>query len=423
MQDDSIPKPDPFARKPKMRTTVGEILPDRSVLDLVVVNDRLLLCHSDGLQHLVLPHFEFGNIAYFPPRLEPSLYGALKFPGPPVEYGSLTELFNQAVAIVEERGFSSDIGRYSGLLSLASWVPELFFDPPTLIISGEEMKQAAVLFSLLNCMCRRPFLTAQLSRSLPFEVQPTLLVLAPDTSAKACAFWRAANIRSVRVPSRRGTVDSLACTRVFFVSDDEALASWGAEALRLPLLPCTQLLPATEDELAGIANQLQPRFLMFRLRQLAQINRTAPPKTQTQFANHEISRQLLALVQGEPKIVASITPVLEAQQREFREYQQRDPYRAILESVWSPSHECKEISVAEVTKRVNDILRSRGETSISDSRVIGWKLRKLGLPRGRNGDGKHLRFSRQIRLQIHGLASKFQVKLRTFEDCPDCKKG
>lgn len=420
MRDDSFPELDPFARTPKVRTTFGEILPDRTVLDLVVVDDQLLLCHYDGMQHLVLPYFESGNIVYAPPRLESNLYGALKFPAAPVEYGSLTGLFNEAVAIVEQRGFSSEVGRCCGLFSLASWVPELFFDPPTLIIYGREMKQAAVLFSLLNCMCRRSFLTAQLSRSLPFWVQPTLLVLAPDTSAKACAFWRAANIRGVRVPSRRGAVDSLACTRVFFVSDDEALASWGAEALRLLLLPCAQLLPATEEELTGIANELLPRLLMFRLRQSVQINRTAPPTTQKQFANYEISLQLLALVQGEPDIVASITPVLEAQQREFREYQQRDPYRVILESVWSPSHESKEISMAELTKRINDMLRSRGETSVSDSRVIGWKLRQIGLPRKRNGDGMRLRFSRQIRRQIHVLASKFELNLRTFEDCPDC---
>ena len=375
MRDDSVPEPDPFARTPRVRTTFGEILPDRTALDLVVVDDQLQLCHYDGMQPLVQPYFEFGNIVYAPPRLEPSLSGGLKFPAPPVEYDSLTGLFNEAVAMVEQRGFSREVARCSGLLALASWVPELFFDPPTLIIYGREMKQAAVLFSLLNCMCRRSFLTAQLSRSLPFWVQPTLLVLAPDTSAKACAFWRAANIRGVRVPSRRGVVDSLACTRVFFVSDDEALESWGAEAWRLPLLPCAQLLPPTEEELTGIANELLPRFLMFRLRQLVQINRTAPPTTQKQFANYEISRQLLALVQGEPEIVASITPVLEAQQRELREYQQRDPYRVILESVWSPSHESKELSMAELTKRINDIFRSRGETSVSDSRVIGWKLR------------------------------------------------
>jgi len=77
--------------------------------------------------------------------------------------------------------------------------------------------------------------------------------------------------------------------------------------------------------------------------------------------------------------------------------------------------------MAELTKRINEILRSRGETSVSDSRVIGWKLRRLGLPRERNSDGMRLRFSRQIRRQIHELARKFQLNLRTFEDCPDCK--
>jgi hypothetical protein len=131
MRDNSSPsETGAFARKPKVITTCGETLPDGTIVDLVTTIDQLLLCHWDGKQHRVLPCLDFDNVVYTPPRLEPSLYSAFRFPGPPVEYGSLGTLFDATAAVFEARGYSTDVGHCCALFALASWLPEFFLIRP-----------------------------------------------------------------------------------------------------------------------------------------------------------------------------------------------------------------------------------------------------------------------------------------------------
>ena len=79
------------------------------------------------------------------------------------------------------------------------------------------------------------------------------------------------------------------------------------------------------------------------------------------------------------------------------------------------------MSTAEITKRVNALLRDRGETLRYNSNEIGWKLRNLELLSRHNGTRRALRFSRDIRLKIHRLATKFGLRLPLVADCDDCK--
>jgi hypothetical protein len=120
--------------------------------------------------------------------------------------------------------------------------------------------------------------------------------------------------------------------------------------------------------------------------------------------------------------MTAVAPLLEAQRQEFEESRQRDPYRAIIESLWGPAHNTKEVTVAEVTKRTNAILLSRGENIELDERVVGWNLRRLQVSRGRNGKGKLVRFSADVRRQVHELARRFQLELPKFTRCVYCKR-
>jgi hypothetical protein len=128
------------------------------------------------------------------------------------------------------------------------------------------------------------------------------------------------------------------------------------------------------------------------------------------------------LLESEPAILRKVAPLLEEQQHQSLEHQELDPHRAIVESIWAPSHQTTEISMAELTKRVNAIVCSRGETIQFDSRSLGWKLRHLKLPRERNHKGKRLLFSREVRSRVHQLARHLELDLKDFPDCPDCKE-
>jgi len=79
------------------------------------------------------------------------------------------------------------------------------------------------------------------------------------------------------------------------------------------------------------------------------------------------------------------------------------------------------MSTDAITKRVNALLHDRGETLRYNSLEIGWKLRNLGLLSQHNGKRKALRFSRDVRRQIHRLAAQFGLQLPRFAECEDCK--
>ena len=93
---------------------------------------------------------------------------------------------------------------------------------------------------------------------------------------------------------------------------------------------------------------------------------------------------------------------------------------AILEVIWAPLHETKEITVNRITELTNALLRCRGEVLEYSAVEIGWKLRNLGLYRHRNGSGMVLRFSREHSLIIHQLAQRFALSLSPASNCPYC---
>jgi hypothetical protein len=93
---------------------------------------------------------------------------------------------------------------------------------------------------------------------------------------------------------------------------------------------------------------------------------------------------------------------------------------AILEVIWAPLHETKEITVNKITDLTNALLRCRGEVLEYSALEIGWKLRNLGLYRHRNGSGMVLRFSHEHGLIVHQLTQRFALSLSPAPECPYC---
>ena len=200
----------------RFRETCGEILRDSSILDLVSDGDRLLLCHWNGHQSVILPFLDRDGTVYRPPALSPSLRQALRFPAAAVEYGSLRTLFSDIVKIFENMGISKDDSRWCALVVLSTWVPELFSNLPTLLLCGSDVSQAATLFRVFACLCRRALIIAEFCRTLPFSIRPTLLILSAELSGKERAFWSVSNFKDVHIPRHGNAVDNFACPRVVF---------------------------------------------------------------------------------------------------------------------------------------------------------------------------------------------------------------
>lgn len=404
-----------------MRFTLGEILPDGTLIEPIDVDGTLKLLHSDGIQNDIVPQFDYDNTILCPPYLHSTLRNATTFPGPPLDYGSVSQLVDQSAGYFGRWGFPRELGQLCGVIALATWVPELSFSPVTVVIYASDMREAAILAKSLGCICRRPFLTPQLSRALPFWIEPTMLVLATNMSPKQCAFWRAGGIPGAWVPSRGGAFESLACPKILFTDDQQSQARWGPDVLQFPLLSYAPVSAPTEQELAEMRKALQSQFLMFRLQQLTQANK-APASAPNQSAKYELSQQLLAFVQDDPQLVSTVAPLLEAQQQELEETRQRDPSRAIVESLWAPAHSAKQMTVAEVATRTNAILLSRGESLKLDVRAVGRRLSNLALDRPRNRKGRFLRFSADVQRRVHELVRNYGLKLPKIKRCIHCKE-
>ena len=408
-----------FSSKTQERTTYGETLPNGMIVDLVEAPDQdaLNLLSWDGKQILIRPVVECGGISYRPPQLHPTILSAMRFPNGVSGYGTTLELFwKVAGAFSQHLGLKEDWAAFTTCAILSSWVCELILIPTTLCLSGA-FTQVCNALRLCSALCHRALPVAELSRRLPFYLRPTLIVNDPLLKGKS-AFWRAATCRGLFVAGTGSTLCALNCTKVIVLQPEESPSKWGREAMFMPLPPAD--IPLLRDSLlADIAAEFQPQLEMFRLRLLS----GAEPFVSTPhpLAKFELMRNLALCIPDDADIVRVLTPLLESLQQGLVEWGPHDPRRVCLQAVWAPSHQQREMSVGEITIRVNAILRSLGDIYEYSVREIGWKLRELQLPTRSDGRRKVLRFSGENRSQIHQLVREFGLELPYYDDCADCK--
>jgi hypothetical protein len=411
-----------FAEKLRVRATCGEILPTGEILDLVAAADGegLDLLRWDATQELVIaPRIECGGVLYHPAKLHPSILQAMRFPNGAAEYGTDAELFGRIAGLYREYAdLPEDLAAYTTCFTLASAVPELLPIPLTLCVSGAPVHQIHKLFGLIRELWRRGLRVAELNRRLPFFLHPTLMVDDPRLSGKARAFWVSASRQGMFVAGAGDTVRELACSKVVLSRPEDPEDAWGEDAMHL-VLPHAELPTLSNDLLTRIAAEFQPQLEMFRLRHLSGVD---PFVSATHpLARFDLARNLGACIPEDPGIIQLLTPLFESYQQDISAQRSRDPRVAILEAIWSPSHDQEEMTVGEITKRVDAILRSRGVNQDHNVRQIGWKLRDLALYSTSNGKCKVLRFSGQIREGIHEWVQEFRLQLPFRKDCSGCQ--
>jgi hypothetical protein len=413
-----------FQDRPQVRETYGEILPNGVVIELVTTDSTdLSLLHGDAQNYQIEPQFQDGLTIYHVPCLEPTVFDATRFPCGVTEYGTPGKLFSKVSDLFcHYMGFSREQAVCMTRVVFCSWFPDCGARPVTLCIMGMDMDQVMRLFQLLHVLCRHPLVVAELSPKLPLILGLTLLVNVPAMSARAGGLWRASNYRGTFIPGARGAIRNIACAKIIFCETEAARRVWGPEAMDIALLPTIRELPSlTEQEQAQLAAEYQPRFLMLRLRSLPRMHKSGAASCQRKFAGFELGADLPACIAQDPEIVKAWTPLVEAHEQELLARRSLDPRVAIVEAVWAAAHKEKEMSTEQITQRVNALLHDRGENLTYNSKEIGWKLSNLALVRCHNGKCKVVRFSREMRRQIHQLAAQFGLKLPKVADCADCK--
>jgi hypothetical protein len=413
-----------LGEKSRIVTTSGEIFADGSVIELVTSasENRLNLLFWNQHQKRIASTIEYLGRAYQAPDLDQTLLRAICFPMVATQYGTGRKLFTE-ISKLFERYIGSPKSDASLLTawSCSTWFPDCVASPPTLLVSGPDMGHAMTLFRLLSCLCRRSLVLADITRSgllAVMRLQPTLLMNRTGEFPKIWDLCGTSNYRGVYVLNNLGGVHTLAGSKAFFAGMGN---TWSDEAvhLALPAAP-PDLLTLDEQRQAEIANRFQPQLLMYRLRNLRRVRESHSAVCQLKFPNTEVARNLAACIQGEPDIAQAIAPILQRQDEDVHARRDCDVDVAIVEVIWVPLHQTREITITRVAELTNALLRCRGETLEYSAVEIGWKLRNLGLYRHRNGSGMVLRFSNENSLSIHRLAQRFGLSGSGVPGCPNC---
>jgi hypothetical protein len=360
-------------------------------------------------------------VLYRPPQLDSSVQRAVRFPLAATDYGSALYLLSNISQLSSQHfGLAEESSTITGLWAASTWVPEFFAAPPTLCVAGCSTAEMMKFVRFFAAICRRAISVADLSPRLPLAIGPTLLVVGSGSPKKVLGTWRACSYHDVYIPAGRDRLQQLVCPKAIFSENADAISSWAPEALRVVLLPGNELASLTESDLEAIAAELQPKLQLFRLRSLQSKSVSGNRRCPAEVACSELGREFFSLLAGEPGIPQLLLPMVEQQRQSTAARRLLDPLALVVEVIWMPAHEENQITTSEVRQRVNALLLTRGERLEYSANEIGWKLSDLGLRRHRNSKGMVLKFSREVRKRMHGLAGQFGLKLRKVDGCEDC---
>ena len=379
----------------------------------------LLFWHKH--REIIAPQIEYRDRVYQAPDVDETLRRAIRLPKHAADYGT-TKRFLAEIRILFERyvGLTRPESSLMSAWVCSTWFPDCASSPPTLMLSGSEIGAAITFFRLLSCLCRRSLILADVNRTgflSLMPLQPTLLISQPSGSLKILNLWETSNYRGVHVVGSGGKVHNVAGSKAIFLGMAETS---NTDAIHLAL-PGQHLLPPLDEHSQGeIANRLLPQLLMYRLCNFRRIRESCCDVRKANFPNGELAHNLTTCIQGEPEIAQAIASILQRQDQDAQGQRGCDVNLAILEAIWSPLHDTKEIAVSRIAELTNALLRCRGEVLGYSAMEIGWRLKNLGLYRHRNGGGMVLRFSQEHCRIVHQLTRRFALNLSSVTDCPNC---
>ena len=413
----------PFRADPRVVRTAGETFADGSALELVTsrCSGGLVLLLWNANRKTIAPQVEHSGRIYQPLNLDQSTCRAIRFPRNAKGYGSTGKLLCRIRDLFERYvGLAQPESMLMTAWTASSWFADCLSSPPTLLISGPDNGDAITLFRLMHCLCRRPVVLGDLSRTAFFSLASlgtTLLINQSSLPAKVRDLWKTSNYRGVHVFGN-GTLHSVASAKAVFLGMADARRDEGIH-FALPPTYC-HLPPLDERQEWEIAEELQPQLLMYRLRNFDRMRTVSAREHGSTSADTEVARNLATSVLGDGKIVKSLAPVLRHLEEDSVAQRGCDVHRAMIEVTWAAAHQDREISLSRIAELTNTLLRCRGEILEYSAAEIGWKFRNLGFRRHRNGRGMVLRFSQENRLLLHQLALRWSLNLPAAAGCALC---
>ena len=373
---------------------------------------------------------ELETVTFEPEELDPTFRRAIRFPSHPDPFGSSRQLLDELCRVIKRfTALEDDYVSLAAHAARASWFPEAPYSPIALVSSGPPSPKRQQLFSVLSCLYRRALLLGEINLSslcsLPMAFSPSLFIERDDDSPQLQKVIRATQIRGY-IPSKSKLVRTRCAT---VICNQESLNGiiHDSNAIEIPVSHTRVPLPLlTEAAQNAIADEFQPKLLMYRLTKHAQVINSTFDAAPLISSVSELARALGACVVDDPDRQADIVRMFKDKDEEVQEVCSWDQRVTVLEALLSLCHKRKRESVyvSEITNAANSILEARGEAFKLAPRTVGNKLRMLGLTTNRlDSAGRGMLLTIKIRERIHRLAwdSKIELLGGWQKQCVECR--
>ncbi len=368
---------------------------------------------------------------FYPPEIDSTTRNAIRFPAGAESYDSTRKLFDGITDVF--RKYMDLPENQMHLLAhcvLASWFVDVTAAPVCLSLVGPSSGQGSRLLRLLASLFRHPLLLGPTGLgaifSLPLKLQPALFMdggqcngqlpklLRQLSAPDSFIFWKGQLLQF------RGA--QVVCTEESLPSD---LLNAGFLEVRMP--SSRRILPILDQQARQqIAEEFQPKLLMYRLVNYQQVRSSKFDVPEFHFPVRNLSRSLAAAVPNEPEFQSNIAFLLQAQSDQDLLKPTSDLDSLVIEGMLILCHQedRKSFHVAEVSEQVNEILEARGESFDMNPWAVGRKLRKLDITTQRlDANGRGALLLNDLRHHVHSLAAKrgLLAKMGDAVRCSDCK--
>ncbi len=411
--------------------SAGEKFPDGAMIELVSSSsgrNKPDLLLWDGNTATIGSRVEHDGRIYEALELPPSLYRATRLPSQCSDYVSardlhaaLTDLFQQHLHLPEREV------NLTACFAICSCLADRLPIAPSLVISGPDEDLGIDILRLLGSVCYHPLILAGLTpgsfRLLPLQLPLTLLLNQQEMTAKLERLIRSSSYRGLYFLGNRGSVIDRFGPKAILCGNNAAIDQLGGGVIQI-FLPPSQSQPFVSDEqtLTGIANALQPRLLMYRLKNSGKANQSQVDLSEFTYATRPLARALAMCFPEDLELAREMVQLLRPQDEDARLQRANSIGCAIVEVLLGFIHEQKltEMTVGDLADFANSFLRSRGEILAYSPEEVGWKLRGLKLIRHRTSSGSQIQFDGQTSQQVHRLAREYDLEPSCIETCSEC---
>lgn len=395
----------------------------------------LLAVYRKGKIHYT-DRFRHNGQLFVPFRRKKDVFRAIRFPRTAQAYGNVTNLIAQVCHFISK---AVDLGEAElavlGHYVIATWVVDRLPLAPYLFLVGMPQSGKSTLLAILQMLCRRSLLTADVTSAALYQacdqLTPTLLMDEGGTGGNDRVLRHLLRMGSTRqlIALRRDRAYHVFGMKVFCsleAPDDPALISRGI------VIPMTEtkrsdLLRPTDPDMQKLALDLPAKLFQFRLETYRKIRTQAIRGSERlRPRSRDLLITLASATGNNPSSIDFLVPFF--QQRDLVNWESLTPDRsAVLAAFFLLAHRTfSPVTVGTVAESANKRLRQSGERQVLSERKVGSILTSFGFGRRQatnRGNAIPL-FTEDIQ-RLHQLANTHRLNRASslmILTCPLCRE-